>query len=59
MVVGSVMTDISPKENKQNIRFGALSRDDPIEFRISIALHELEVEANRLIDRRRARFPMA
>jgi hypothetical protein len=46
------MADVSPKENRQNTRFGTPFCDDdhPVEFRISIALHKLEVEANRRID---------
>jgi hypothetical protein len=53
------MTDFSPKENKQNIRFRTQSRDDSLKSRISTALHEMEVEANSLIDLYWARSPTA
>jgi len=44
--------DVSPKEIRQNTRFGTPFYDDdhPVEPRISIALHKPEVEANRGID---------
>lgn len=44
--------DVSPKEKRQDTRFGMPFYDDdhPVEPRIFIALHKLDVEANRGID---------